>query len=63
MKARPVEPVPRTGLTIEESAHSAGVSVATFRRHILENLKVVRIGSAVVVPVDELRRYMQRQAR
>jgi hypothetical protein len=62
MKPRPVEPVPRVALTMDEAAASLGVSLAHFRRHVLPELRVVRSGSVRVVSVDELRKFVERES-
>jgi hypothetical protein len=39
-----------------------GVSRDTLERHVLAELRVVRVGRRVVVPVRELERYIERSA-
>lgn len=62
MVSRPVEPVPRAALTLEEAAASLGVSLSHFRRHIAPGLRIIRSGSVRLVPVAELVRWADRSA-
>ncbi len=62
-KTRPVAPLPRFTLTRREAAASLGVSINHFERRVQPELKVVISGQLVLVPVDELERWVQRQAR
>lgn len=62
MKGRPVQPVPRVALTIAEAATAYGISLSSFRRHVLPGLKTVRIGAARVVPLAEITRHCEREA-
>lgn len=62
MKARPIASVPRVALTLEEAASSIGVSLAHFRRHVLPDLRVIRSGSARLVPLAELQAWVDRSA-
>jgi excisionase family DNA binding protein len=62
MKPQPTEPVRRVALTLEEAAAALGVSLAHLRRHILPELRVVRSGSARLVPVRELEAWADRSA-
>lgn len=62
MKAQPLAPVQRVALTYEEAAGALGVSVSHFKRHVLPHLRVVRMGSARIVPVAELHRFTETQA-
>jgi excisionase family DNA binding protein len=55
-------PAPRTALTIPEAAASLGVSTKSLYRHVLGELRVVRRGSLVLVPVSELRAWLEREA-
>lgn len=63
MKPRPTEPVPRLALTLDEAAASVGVSLKTFRRHVLPHIRVVHVGAARMVPSRELERYLERAAQ
>jgi len=57
MKAQPTAAVQRVALTREEAAQAVGLSLSTFTRHVQPELKVIRRGSAVLVPVRELERW------
>ena len=57
-----LEPVRRLCLTPEEAAASIGCSRAFWDEHILPDLRVIRKGKLVLVPVIELERYIQREA-
>ncbi len=52
----------RVALTRQEAADSLGVSVDHFERHVLPELRVIRSGRLVLVPVVELRRWADRAA-
>lgn len=60
--ARPIEPVARLALSIEEAAASLGVSRDTFDRAIRDDVRLVRVGSRLLVPVAELERWLDRNA-
>jgi hypothetical protein len=52
----------RVALTLTEAAQSLGVSEASFRRHVLPDLRVVQLGPRLtVVRVTELDRFLQRR--
>lgn len=53
---------PRLGLTLDEAAATLGVSRDTFDRHIRHELRVVRRGRCLIVPVSELQRWLEREA-
>lgn len=54
--------VPRVTLTIVEAAESLGVSEASFRRHILPNLRVVSAGPRLtLIRVAELDRWAEKR--
>lgn len=59
--ARPTEPSPLT-LTETKAARRLGVSPGFFKSHVLPELRVVRRGSRVLVPVSELERWIDRNA-
>ena len=63
MKPVAPEPPPRLALTIAEAAQAIGLSETAFRKHCLDAVKQVRVGSAVVIPVAELRAYLERESR
>lgn len=54
--------VRRLGYSPAESAESLGVSRDYFDEHILGELRVVRIGRRIIVPVTELERWLERSA-
>jgi hypothetical protein len=60
---RPVEPVRRYALTKQEAAASLGVSVDTFERRVQPFLKIIVCGQLVLVPPDELERWVRANAR
>jgi excisionase family DNA binding protein len=62
VKAQPTAPVPRLALTREEAALSLGVSRSFFAEHIQPELKIVRRGSARLIPVRELDQWLEREA-
>ena len=49
-------------LTRKEAAAAMGVSRNTFERHIQPDLRLIRRGRLVLVPVDELRRWVRENA-
>ncbi len=51
--------VPRLALTKPEAAQALGVSVDTLERHILPELRVVRRGRLVLIPVQEIERWLR----
>ncbi|MGI8802474.1 MAG: helix-turn-helix domain-containing protein [Solirubrobacteraceae bacterium] len=53
---------PRLALTKPEAAAALGVSVDTLERHILGDLRVVRRGRLVLIPIRELERWLERSA-
>ena len=59
---RPLQAVPRYALTREEAAASLGMSVSHFERHVQPEMRVVRSGQIVLVPVAEIERWLQRNA-
>ena len=60
---RPLAPVPRTALTRREAAASLGISLNHFERRVQPDLKVIASGQLVLIPVAELERWVQRNAR
>ena len=54
--------MPRLSLTKAEAAVSLGVSVDFLEEHVLEHLRVVRLGRRVLIPVAELERFLSRHA-
>jgi len=55
-------PPPRTALTINEACQSLGVSWDLFHERIEPELRVVRIGRRKLIPVSELRAWLDRNA-
>jgi excisionase family DNA binding protein len=53
---------PRLGLSLDEAAATLGVSRDTFDRHIRHELRVVRRGRCLIVPVSEIERWLEREA-
>ena len=53
---------PRLGLSLDEAAGTLGVSRDTFDRHIRHELRVVRRGRCLIVPVSELERWLEKEA-
>ena len=60
---RPMQPVPRYTLTRAEAAASLGISLNHFERRVQPELKIVTCGQLVLIPVNELERWVQRHAR
>ena len=52
--------VPRIALTKAEAAESLGMSVDSFERYVQDDVKLVRRGRLVLVPVRELERWVER---
>lgn len=55
-------PVPRLALTREEAAASLGMSLDSFERHVQRDLRLVRRGRLVLVPVAEVERWVGTEA-
>lgn len=60
---RPLAPVPRTALTRREAAASLGISINHFERRVQPDLRVISSGQLVLIPLAELERWVQRNAR
>lgn len=56
------KPAPRFALTKQEAAASLGVSLRSFERHILGDLRVVRRGRHVLIAAAELSRWLDENA-
>jgi len=54
--------VPRLALTKPEAAAALGCSIDTLERHVLPELRVVRRGRLVLIPVAEIERWLERSA-
>jgi excisionase family DNA binding protein len=52
--------VPRVALTIDEAALALGMSRDHLERHVLPDLRVIRVGRRLLVRVAELERWAQR---
>lgn len=61
-RLRVVTAPPRLGLTLDEAASAVGVSRDTFDRHIRHELRIVRRGRCLIVPVAEIERWLDREA-
>jgi excisionase family DNA binding protein len=58
----PAAPLPRLALVPAEAAKSLGVSEDFFNEHIRPDLKLVRKGRKVLVPLRELNRWLAENA-
>jgi hypothetical protein len=54
--------VPRLALSKAEAAAALGVSVDFLEAHVMPDLRVVRAGRKVLVPLAELQRWLDRNA-
>lgn len=54
--------LPRLALSKAEAAAALGVSVDFFEEHVMHELRIVRRGHRRLIPVDELRRWLDRSA-
>jgi excisionase family DNA binding protein len=55
--------MPRLCLSRTEAAEALGISVDSMERHgVLEEVKVVRLGRRILVPVAELEAWIERHA-
>jgi excisionase family DNA binding protein len=52
--------VPRVALTIDEAAVALGISRDHLERHVLPDLRVIRVGRRLLVRIAELERWAQR---
>ena len=55
--------MPRYTVTRKEAAASLGMSINHFERKVQPDLKVVLCGQLVLIPLTELERWVQRNAR
>jgi excisionase family DNA binding protein len=53
---------PRLALKVEEAAAALGVSRDFFDEHVRDELRLIRRGRLVLVPVRELERWIAREA-
>jgi hypothetical protein len=49
--------VPALALTKTEAARSLGMSVRSFDKYVMPDVKIIRRGSMVLIPVRELERW------
>jgi excisionase family DNA binding protein len=56
------EQVERLALSLDEAALSLGISRDSLERHVLPELRVVRVGRRMLVSRRELDRYIDRHA-
>jgi excisionase family DNA binding protein len=55
-------PIPRVALTVPEAAASLGVGPDFFDQHVRPELRLIRQGRKVLVPVAELERWVAERA-
>jgi hypothetical protein len=55
--------VPRYTVTRREAAASLGISINHFERRVQPELKVVISGQLILIPIAEIERWVQRNAR
>lgn len=60
--ARTIAANPRIALRLGEAADALGVSHDYFRKYIAPELRIVRVGRVQLVPVSELRRWIDEHA-
>ena len=53
----PVGPVPRVALTIEDAAVAIGMSKRSFERHVMPDIRIIRIGRIRLIAITELERW------
>ena len=58
-----VAPIPRLSLTREEAAQALGMSIDSFERHVQPTIRMVRCGRMRLVPVREIDRWLEAQAK
>jgi hypothetical protein len=54
--------VPALALTKTEAARSLGVSMRSFDKYVMPDVKIIRRGSMVLIPVRELERWAEDSA-
>lgn len=59
---RQLQPVPRITLTIEEASEACGLSINSFREHVLPLLDVMTPGQRVLVPIASLHGWVSEHA-
>lgn len=50
-------PIPRLALKRGEAAASLGMSLDSFERFVQPNIRLIRLGRMVLVPIGELERF------
>jgi len=60
--SRSPERVPRLALGLDEAAAAINLSRDGFERYVLAELRVVRVGRRIVVPIRELEKWIDRHA-
>jgi excisionase family DNA binding protein len=56
--AAPNRRIPRLAVTKVEAAESLGVSVDFLEDHVMRELRIVRRGRRLLIPLDELARWL-----
>ena len=61
---RPTKSAPATRLTlsVEEASAALGVSRDYFDKHVIHELRVIRVGRRILVPTSELGRWIEHSA-
>jgi hypothetical protein len=59
----PTQAIPRIALTREEAAASLGMSLDSWERYVQPEIKMLWLGRMRLVPVVELERWCERQAK
>lgn len=54
--------LPRLAVSKVEAAGMLGVSVDFFERHVMHELRIVRLGRRRLIPLRELERWLDREA-
>lgn len=62
LAARRGDVVPRLALMPDEAAAAIGVGRTFFDEQVLPQIKIVRRGKKRIIPVDELTRWLERNA-
>lgn len=57
--AEPVAPDPRLAVSRKEAAALLGISHGHFMTHVWPNIRVAKIGKREVIPVSELRTFLE----
>jgi hypothetical protein len=62
MSDQTVAPIPRLALSREEAAAALGMGLTMFSERVQPDLRVVRVGSKVLIPTAELQRWVGENA-